>query len=1091
MKGFRRAPDWFLGGGSDLNQSALHTKVKPEKDGSSNRSQSSSSRHKNRHGSHRRSSSVGSASNSQSGSKSGSAKSERRKEERNPRRQSRSKNKGNQSLERSLSPSLRTSKGEMMKPQDKITEQHTHGSSDGIERSNESISDNTTPSTTRISSQEVLSRELEPNSHESDFPGENANPGMNEEKQESYQIKIENIPSVQLQQNDTINEQSSLVLRSQSLLNSRNSNVIWPNKAVFASYGGTILNNPIPQSLQYSFPHQQSQTKMEESDMASDDLLTYSDDEFSSLVSSATNTDNPSEKNPNSDSIGNMYHNLNSSRTPINYGSIGQHVSSSMVHTNKDLTNPVYNINKDGHNYLLPTNGRMRDEALSNDLYLSEDGSITSYQSSTTGGIQNHRSPFYTQVSNDSATTTPFFLSKEHTVKEERMEEEMREDDALLLSSSRHSTKYALDFKIAIQNDCLLPEIESRSISSDSSDDNNSLEPTLVESNKGLIVPSSVEILRTNPSTPSGSNLSNVNISPNSQLGSPPVNSLLTSSSNNVDEQNQLSQKIINRNGKKFGTDPMQGDTNLNIDYGLHQKPSKLRDLPFTVLFLLQLVMVVYIAVTYGGLSILIASSSSVSSEEIKDNSNPVYPDPFSTNPISASASHSVWQEDIHVDYRNAIYLSCIAGLYATSLSALVIGMMMILSKSLIQSALCFTVLLCFAWGTIGIALSPYNFIPVLGIIALALSGGYTVVVWDRIPFAETNLSTALCAMRCTADIILIAFGMMMVAFIWTIGWTFALLGVYDDSFVENDGHFKGVLAFFDSFLGMNCSSYYKNLLVVLPLVISYLWTLNVIMNIVHVTISGTIKTWWSNPEKVKPCCTQALRDPFIRSLTSSFGSICFGSLVVPPAQGLQWLLNICCLSCKQPMINMEESSDSSADLVRDIESDTNFDVSLIIGRDYDRESCDCIAESFNEFGFTYIGILGNENFLTASQNAIKILKARSWLVAASDRLIHHVLSLSSIIISLSTGCFGLVVEEFDGFNFTNFQKPTSTAFGIGCIIGLVLSNIFLKVVGSAVNTILLCFAISPLEFKRNHPLLNSEMSTSWAIGVRADVTAV
>jgi hypothetical protein len=52
----------------------------------------------------------------------------------------------------------------------------------------------------------------------------------------------------------------------------------------------------------------------------------------------------------------------------------------------------------------------------------------------------------------------------------------------------------------------------------------------------------------------------------------------------------------------------------------------------------------------------------------------------------------------------------------------------------------------------------------------------------------------------------------------------------------------------------------------------------------------------------------------------------------------------------------------------------------------------------------------------------------------------------------------------------------------IGSVLGYVLSNILLVgVVGSAVNTILVCFAAGPFEFDKNHPRLSREMREVWS----------
>jgi Plasma-membrane choline transporter. len=110
----------------------------------------------------------------------------------------------------------------------------------------------------------------------------------------------------------------------------------------------------------------------------------------------------------------------------------------------------------------------------------------------------------------------------------------------------------------------------------------------------------------------------------------------------------------------------------------------------------------------------------------------------------------------------------------------------------------------------------------------------------------------------------------------------------------------------------------------------------------------------------------------------------------------------------------------------------------------------------------------------------MEVFETREWVGVVSDQLIENIVGLIITAITLGTGCLGLVVEEFDGYRFTNFHKPALTAFMIGCYIGLVVSSVCLKVVTSSVNTVFVCFALAPWKFHANHPGLSKEMRESW-----------
>jgi Plasma-membrane choline transporter len=57
------------------------------------------------------------------------------------------------------------------------------------------------------------------------------------------------------------------------------------------------------------------------------------------------------------------------------------------------------------------------------------------------------------------------------------------------------------------------------------------------------------------------------------------------------------------------------------------------------------------------------------------------------------------------------------------------------------------------------------------------------------------------------------------------------------------------------------------------------------------VCIAGTVGTWWFSPKDTPVgCCDGNVINSFIRTVTTSFGSVCFGSLLVAIIQALKAL---------------------------------------------------------------------------------------------------------------------------------------------------------------------------------------------------------
>lgn len=72
-------------------------------------------------------------------------------------------------------------------------------------------------------------------------------------------------------------------------------------------------------------------------------------------------------------------------------------------------------------------------------------------------------------------------------------------------------------------------------------------------------------------------------------------------------------------------------------------------------------------------------------------------------------------------------------------------------------------------------------------------------------------------------------------------------------------------------------------------LFLSYFFTHQVIQNTLHCVVAGTVGTWWFSPSD-SGC--GAVLGSLCRSLTTSFGSICFGSLLVAIVQATRALAN-------------------------------------------------------------------------------------------------------------------------------------------------------------------------------------------------------
>jgi len=377
-------------------------------------------------------------------------------------------------------------------------------------------------------------------------------------------------------------------------------------------------------------------------------------------------------------------------------------------------------------------------------------------------------------------------------------------------------------------------------------------------------------------------------------------------------------------------------------------------------------------------------------------------------------------------DVSGIVYACSVCGVFSAGLSTIALGFMMRFATALIKTALFFSVASSLALAILGLA-SGNLLMGILGLVSFAFGCCYAYFVWSRIPFAAANLNTALTAVRANLGLTLVAYLFLGLALGWSIWWSVAT-----SAMINSYG--SGI-----TFL----------------LLLSYYWVHQVLQNTMHVTSAGVIGTWWFDPAEASSFCSTAIADSFRRASTFSFGSICFGSLLVALIQALR------------AMNHYLRGNDDAQCIVCIID--------CILG------CIESIVEYFNKWAYVYVGLYGY-SYLDAGRNVITLFQNKGWTSIITDDLTDNVLFMVSVGIGLLTGLVGLVIANLDQNLFANmgFDDPGSVGFVLGFLVGFIMASIMMGVVSSAVNTVIVCFAESPREFEVNHPQLSMEMRDAW-----------
>jgi hypothetical protein len=245
-------------------------------------------------------------------------------------------------------------------------------------------------------------------------------------------------------------------------------------------------------------------------------------------------------------------------------------------------------------------------------------------------------------------------------------------------------------------------------------------------------------------------------------------------------------------------------------------------------------------------------------------------------------------------------------------------------------------------------------------------------------------------------------------------------------------------------------------------LTMALLWTTQLIKAVLHTTVAGTVASWYFlSPHVPRRPTARAAR----RALTTSFGSLCLGSLVASTLKALRAIIRLAFLS-KDARTGYGSSSSSTAvgDTVRAC-------FLCMLG------FLDVLVRYFNEYAYTQVAIYG-KSFTSASRDTWTLLMHGGTGV---DYLLQRDLvgsavalgaMLSGLLVSFATG---LWARANFGDDASLWWEATVAAFFIGHASVSIVSS----VIESAVCALYVCFAEDPTPLSAIDPQLSLLFSTA------------
>ncbi|KAF0686836.1 Aste57867_21396 [Aphanomyces stellatus] len=312
----------------------------------------------------------------------------------------------------------------------------------------------------------------------------------------------------------------------------------------------------------------------------------------------------------------------------------------------------------------------------------------------------------------------------------------------------------------------------------------------------------------------------------------------------------------------------------------------------------------------------------------------------------------------------------------------------------------------------------------------------YYFNVRHRIPFAASNLAVAAKIMQRFPQLVAVAYGAIAAQVAWMLLWTVALVGVWAKTY---DVHTAALEV--PTSTSINVSVFF--------LLLSLFWGLQVLRNIVHCTAAGTIGEWWFSPDT-----HHAVHRAAHRAVTTSFGSICFGSLIVAALSALRFVL----LSAKR----------------RKSRNSVNACLECLVGL------LETHLRSFNKYAYCQVALYGKD-FRTAGTDTLQLFREKGWTGVVNESLVSSVLSMGCLVVGVATGVVGVgwlhvsmacSAEEImaHAAHCDTFNVMIMTFLACS-VVGYAMCAVVSSILDSIVATVFVCFAEDPVA----HHITNSE----------------
>lgn len=376
-----------------------------------------------------------------------------------------------------------------------------------------------------------------------------------------------------------------------------------------------------------------------------------------------------------------------------------------------------------------------------------------------------------------------------------------------------------------------------------------------------------------------------------------------------------------------------------------------------------------------------------------------------------------------------------ILGALATFMGTLCLTFVLRNSNYIIEGVMWMNIGVCAVGSVLCLASSSMIFAIILGALA-AMNYWYLNSVRNRIAFASAVLSVACQAIKDNYDgTIISAYLLLIVQLGWFILWSIASYGISIQFLMIDDNGNQN-----SQFTGGQFG-------VLFLMLLSLHWGSEVVRTVLQTTVNGVIACWWFQPSR-----KAIVRGALFRSVTTSFGSVCFGSFIVSAIHTLRDVLRI--FSKNGEDDNRDRRGTDLGDLLS--------------------KFADCILglveralTYFNKYAYCYVAGYGM-GFIESAQKVTKLFMERGWTAIVNDNLISNALTFAVLGMTIITALLGTFSSLFLGSSLQNvgISDPMILLTAAGALMGFAVSIVLTNALSSGVAMVFVCMAENPNALK-------------------------